>query len=83
MLNSPCSCSMSYGACPTFPAPLSGMPHIGCSNCILKCWPIPAAPGFYHKPASIDDLVDFIVARVLDHLEVEHTLGKRWGGEVG
>lgn len=42
---------------------------------------IPAAPGFYHKPASIDDLVDFIVARVLDHLEVEHTLGKRWGGE--
>lgn len=44
---------------------------------------IPAAPGFYHKPASIDDLVDFIVARVLDHLEVEHTLGKRWGGEVG
>ena len=42
---------------------------------------IPAAPGFYHKPASIDDLVYFIVARVLDHLDVEHTLGKRWGGE--
>lgn len=43
---------------------------------------IPAAPGFYHKPASIDDLLDFVVARVLDHLDVEHTLGKRWGGEV-
>jgi 4-hydroxy-3-polyprenylbenzoate decarboxylase len=43
---------------------------------------IPAAPGFYHKPASIDDLVDFVVARILDHLDVEHTLGKRWGGEV-
>jgi len=43
---------------------------------------IPAAPGFYHKPASIDDLVDFVVARVLDHLEVEHALGKRWGSEV-
>lgn len=43
---------------------------------------IPAAPGFYHKPQRIEDLVDFIVARVLDHLDVEHTLGKRWGGEV-
>ncbi|WP_309672212.1 flavin prenyltransferase UbiX [Gemmatimonas sp.] len=43
---------------------------------------IPAAPGFYHKPARIDDLVDFIVARVLDHLDVEHTLGKRWGEEI-
>jgi len=42
---------------------------------------IPAAPGFYHKPSSIDDLVDFMVARILDHLDVEHTLGKRWGGE--
>ena len=43
---------------------------------------IPAAPGFYCKPASIDDLVDFVVARVLDHLDVEHTLGKRWGEEI-
>lgn len=43
---------------------------------------IPAAPGFYHKPASISDLVDFMVARILDHLDVEHTLGMRWGGEV-
>ena len=31
---------------------------------------MPAAPGFYHRPASIDDLVDFVVARVLDHLGV-------------
>lgn len=42
---------------------------------------IPAAPGFYNKPSGIDDLVDFIVARILDHLDVEHTLGKRWTGE--
>lgn len=44
---------------------------------------LPAAPGFYHRPRSIDDLVDFVVARVLDHLGVEHAVGKRWtSGEV-
>jgi 4-hydroxy-3-polyprenylbenzoate decarboxylase len=40
---------------------------------------MPAAPGFYHKPQSIEDLVDFMVARILDHLNIEHTLTKRWG----
>jgi 4-hydroxy-3-polyprenylbenzoate decarboxylase len=40
---------------------------------------LPAAPGFYHRPARIDDLVDFVVARILDHLGVEHKLGPRWG----
>jgi 4-hydroxy-3-polyprenylbenzoate decarboxylase len=39
---------------------------------------MPAAPGFYHRPKSIGDLVDFVVARVLDHLGVEHELGRRW-----
>jgi 4-hydroxy-3-polyprenylbenzoate decarboxylase len=43
---------------------------------------MPAAPGFYHRPTTIDHLVDFIVARVLDHLHVEHTLGHRWGGDA-
>ena len=43
---------------------------------------IPAAPGFYNRPQRISDLVDFVVARVLDHLDVEHTLGKRWGGDA-
>lgn len=43
---------------------------------------LPAAPGFYHRPNSVGDLVDFIVARVLDHLEVEHELVRRWGGEA-
>jgi 4-hydroxy-3-polyprenylbenzoate decarboxylase len=41
-----------------------------------------AAPGFYHRPESIDDLVDFIVARCLDHLGVEHELVARWGQEA-
>lgn len=40
---------------------------------------LPAAPGFYGKPKSVEDLVDFIVARVLDHLDVPHKLGPRWG----
>ncbi len=40
---------------------------------------LPAAPGFYHKPQQISDLVDFVVARVLDQLEIPHQLGKRWG----
>lgn len=40
---------------------------------------MPAAPGFYHQPQSIQDLVDFIVARVLDHLHISHDLMTRWG----
>jgi flavin prenyltransferase len=40
---------------------------------------MPAAPGFYHRPRGVDDLVDFVVARVLDHLGVEHDVGRRWG----
>ncbi len=40
---------------------------------------MPASPGFYHRPSSIADLVDFVVARILDHLGVEHALVPRWG----
>ena len=40
---------------------------------------LPASPGFYHRPSAIAELVDFVVARVLDQLGVEHQLGKRWG----
>jgi 4-hydroxy-3-polyprenylbenzoate decarboxylase len=42
---------------------------------------LPAAPGFYHKPQRVQDLVDFIVQRVLDHLGVDVPLVKRWEGE--
>jgi 4-hydroxy-3-polyprenylbenzoate decarboxylase len=44
---------------------------------------LPAAPGFYHRPTRIDDLIDFVVARVLDHLGVEHELSARWGEPRG
>jgi 4-hydroxy-3-polyprenylbenzoate decarboxylase len=40
---------------------------------------LPAAPGFYHKPQQVRDLVDFVVQRVLDHLGLEIALVKRWG----
>jgi len=37
-----------------------------------------ANPGFYHRPQRVEDLVDFVVARILDHLGIEHTLVPRW-----
>jgi len=40
---------------------------------------IPAAPGFYHRPTQIGELVDFVVQRILDQLGVEAAVGKRWG----
>lgn len=39
---------------------------------------MPACPGFYHKPKKVEDVIDFVVARVLDHLEIKHNLMKRW-----
>lgn len=42
---------------------------------------LPANPGFYHRPQSVADLVDFVAARVLDRIGVEHELGPRWGAE--
>ena len=41
---------------------------------------IPAAPGFYHRPTQVGDLVDFVVQRVLDHLAVDITVAGRWQG---
>jgi flavin prenyltransferase len=40
---------------------------------------LPAAPGFYHRPQRVQDLVDFVVARVLDQLGVDHAISRRWG----
>ncbi|HET7262292.1 MAG TPA: flavin prenyltransferase UbiX [Casimicrobiaceae bacterium] len=44
---------------------------------------LPPSPGFYARPQSIDDLVDFVVARILDHLGVANALTPRWGDERG
>lgn len=43
---------------------------------------LPAMPGFYGRPETVDDLVDFVVARILDHLGVPHALGPRWEGSA-
>lgn len=40
---------------------------------------LPAAPGFYHRPQAVEDLIDFIVARILNQLGITHTLIPRWG----
>ena len=42
---------------------------------------LPASPGFYHRPASIADLVDFVVARVMDQMGVQHSVGRRWASD--
>ena len=39
---------------------------------------LPANPGFYHQPKSIDDLIDFVIGKVLDQLKVQHMLKMRW-----
>jgi 4-hydroxy-3-polyprenylbenzoate decarboxylase len=44
---------------------------------------LPPSPGFYGHPRTIEDLVDFVVARVLDQLGVAHALGPRWGARRG
>jgi 4-hydroxy-3-polyprenylbenzoate decarboxylase len=40
---------------------------------------VDANPGFYSRPQGVQDMVDFVVARVLDQLGVQHTIGRRWG----
>ncbi len=42
---------------------------------------LPANPGFYHRPQTVADVVDFVVARILDHLGLDNTLVPRWGAQ--
>lgn len=51
---------------------MSKLAHIGVTI-------MPAAPGFYHQPQSVEDLVKFMVARILDHLKINQDIVPRWG----
>jgi flavin prenyltransferase len=42
---------------------------------------LPAAPGFYHRPTRVGELVDFVVQRILDQLEIDISMAKRWGSK--
>jgi len=42
---------------------------------------MPASPGFYFNPQTVDELIDFMVARVLDHLQIPHHLSRRWDSD--
>lgn len=54
---------------------LENMLKLACLGVVI----LPPNPGFYHHPQSIADLVDFVVARILDQLGVPHQLMQRWG----
>lgn len=60
---------------PLSPIHLENLLNLARAGCTI----LPAAPAFYHNPQSVNDIVDFVVARILDHLKIEHNLGKRWG----
>ena len=44
---------------------------------------LPASPGFYHQPKTVEQMVDFIVGKTMDQLGVQHKLFKRWSEDVG
>lgn len=62
-------------------APMSSL-HLQNQKALADCGAIiiPANPSFYHHPRTIEDLVDTVLQRVLDHFGLEHEVGRRWRG---
>ena len=63
---------------PLSPIELENMLRLSRAGAVI----CPACPGFYMKPTSVEDLVDFVVGRVLDLLGIPHTLGRRWNPQA-
>ena len=61
---------------PVTPIDLENMARLAAAGAVV----MPAMPGFYHHPKSVADLVDFVVAKVLDRLGIAHDLAVRWPG---
>lgn len=61
---------------PVTPIDLENMSRLAAAGAVV----MPAMPGFYHRPQSVADLVDFVVAKVLDRLGIAHALNVRWPG---
>lgn len=60
---------------PLSPIQLENMLRLARAGAVI----LPPNPGFYHQPADVQGVVDFVVARILDRLGVQHTLMARWG----
>ena len=55
---------------------LKNMIKLANTNAVI----LPAMPGFYHRPRTMDDLINHVVGKVLDQFNIDHDLFKRWGG---
>jgi len=69
---------LAYRESPASPIDLRNMTTLSDAGAIIA----PASPGFYLRPATIDDLVDFVAARLLDLLDVRHGLDVRWDAHL-
>jgi 4-hydroxy-3-polyprenylbenzoate decarboxylase len=55
---------------------LKNMTKLASTNAVI----LPAMPGFYHRPKTMDDLINHLVGKVLDQFNIDHSLFKRWSG---
>jgi len=59
---------------PLSPIHLKNMHELSLAGAVI----MPASPGFYHQPQTVQEMIDFVIARILDQLGIPHKLAKRW-----